>query len=85
MVDMVTLNITLPKKIVAYLDRQAEEHYLTRATVARQYLIEEVYEKTVLQARKAGLSIRKISETTGIPYAKVLKILGKTQFDEQAE
>lgn len=83
MEKMVTLNLTLPKRIIDYLDQEAQAHYLSRATVARQHLIEEVYEKVVTESRLRGLSIRRISETTGIPYLKVLQILAKTQIDEK--
>ncbi len=81
--DNVNVNISLPKKIVEYLDKEAGEHYLARAAVARQYLMEEVAEKMVLEARRKGYSMRKVAESTGITYTKVLGILAKTQVDEE--
>lgn len=81
--EMVNVNIALPKKIVEYVDREAEEHYLSRASVARRYLLEKLEEKMVVETRLKGYSIRKVAEITGIPYAKVLRILGETQADEE--
>jgi metal-responsive CopG/Arc/MetJ family transcriptional regulator len=80
---MISINITLPKKIVDYVDREAEDKYLSRASVARQYLMEKLEEKIVSETRLKGYSIRKTSEITGIPYLKTLKILAKTQVDEK--
>ena len=45
--------------------------------------MEEVAEKMVLEARRKGYSIRKVVESTGISYTKVLGILAKTQIDEE--
>ncbi len=85
MSEMVNVNISLPRKIVEYVDREAEENYLSRASVARQYLMQKLEEKIVVEKRRKGYSIRKIVETTGIPYLKVLKILGETQVDDEEE
>ncbi len=78
----INVNISLPKKVVEYIDKEAEEQYLPRAAVARKYLMEEVAEKMVLEARKKGYSIRKVAESTGVSYSKALAILGRTQVDE---
>ncbi len=83
MAGMGSVNVSLPKKAVEYLDRQAEENYTSRAGIARQYLMEKLEEKAVVEARTKGYSIRKASEMTGVPYARVLKILGQTQIDEE--
>ncbi len=81
--EMVNVNLTLPKKAVEYIDREAEENYLSRASVARKYLLDEIDEEMVLETRLKGYSIRKTAEITGVPYKKVLRILGKTQVDDE--
>lgn len=40
---------------------------------------------TVVSCRKKGLSIRKIAETTGIKYDKILRILHTTRVDEDID
>lgn len=85
MEEMVNVNLTLPKRIVEYIDREADEHYLSRASVARKHLLEDLEEEMVVETRQKGYSIRKVSEITGVSYDKVLKILGKTQVDEEDE
>lgn len=47
--------------------------------------MEKLEEKRVVEMRQRGYSIRKTSELTGIPYGKVLRILGETQVDDQSE
>ena len=80
--ELVNVNMSLTKKVVEYLDKQAEENYLARASVARQYLMEEVSEKMVVEARRKGSSLRKVAQATGTPYSKVLSIIAKTGIDE---
>ena len=67
MVEMVNVNISLPKSIVDFVDREAEEKYLSRASVARQYLMEQLEQKIVVQTRLKGYSIRKTAECYGHP------------------
>lgn len=83
MANMVNVNISLPKKILEYVDREAEERYSSRASVAREYLVQKIEEKRIVEMRQRGYSIRKTSELTGIPYGKVLKVLGETQVDDK--
>ena len=83
--EMVNVNVTLPKRIVEYIDREADENYLSRASVARKHLLADLEEEMVGETRAKGYSIRKTAEITGIPYQKVLRILGKTQVDEENE
>ncbi len=46
--------------------------------------MEKLEEKIVVETRLKGYSIRKTAEVTGMPYTKVLKILGDTQVDEES-
>ena len=82
---MNTLNVTLPKKALEYIDRKAKSQYSSRSAVARAYLLEELNRKMVCEARRQGYSIRKISENMEIPYENVIRILGETQVDEEEE
>ncbi len=79
----VAVNITLPFDAVKYLDVEAGKAYLSRATVARQFLLQKIDEVKVILARKQGYSIRKISEMHGIAYSQVLEILHVTQVDAE--
>ncbi|MBI5159141.1 hypothetical protein HY992_03405 [Candidatus Micrarchaeota archaeon] len=81
--ENIAVNITVPKKVVDYLDVEAKKTYLSRATVARQMLLQHIDELKVISARRQGCSIRKISETCGIAYSKVLEILHVTQVDAE--
>lgn len=83
MVRNVALNITLPLEAVKYLDVEAGKAYLSRATVARQFLLQKIDEAKVVLARKRGYSIRKVSEMYGIEYPRVLEILHATQVDAE--
>ncbi len=78
----VVVNVTLPSTVVEYMDEKARKLYISRATVARQLLMEQVEEEKVIEKRKEGFSIRKIVEITGIRYDKVLHIIGRTGIDE---
>lgn len=42
----ILVNVTLPENIAKYLDDKAQDAYTTRATVARQFLIEHIEEKS---------------------------------------
>lgn len=79
--ENIAVNITLPKEVVEYLDTEAKKTYLSRATVAKQLLLQHIDELKVTNARKMGYSIRKISEIYNIAYSKVLEILHATQID----
>ncbi len=79
----VAVNITLPIEIIKYLDTEAKRTYLSRATVAKQLLLQKIDEVKVTNARRNGYSIRKISETYNINYTKVLEILRDTQIDAE--
>ena len=69
------VNITVPIEIVKYLDIEAKRTYLSRATIAKQLLLQKIDELKVVNARRNGYSIRKISEIYNISYARVLEIL----------
>jgi len=81
--ENIAVNITVPKEAVEYLDIEAKKTYLSRATVARQLLLQHIDEVKVINARRHGYSIRKISEMYGIAYSKVLEILHVTQVDSE--
>lgn len=81
--ESIAVNVTLPKEAVNYLDLEAKKVYLSRATVARQLLLQHIDELRVINARRTGHSIRKISEMYGIDYHKVLGILHITQVDAE--
>ena len=81
--ENIAVNITLPKEVIDYLDSEAKKIYLSRATVARQLLLQHIDELKVMNARKMGYSIRKISEMHGIAYSRVLEILHATQVDAE--
>ena len=81
----VLVNVTLPKEVVDYLDQKADDQYTSRATVARQFLIEHTEEKKVVELRKKGFSYRKIAEMTGIKYDKILEIVRITRVDEDID
>jgi hypothetical protein len=83
MVENVAVNITLPKETIEYLDNEAKKSYLSRATVARQLLLQHIDEIKIIQARRQGYTIRKISEMYDIAYPKVLEILHITKVDEE--
>lgn len=59
----------------------AKKTYLSTATVAKQFLLQYIDELKVVNARRHGYSIRKISEMYNIAYSKVLEILHMTQVD----
>lgn len=79
------VNVTLPAEFVSYLDEKATDNYTSRATVAKQYLIEHIEEKKVIELRRKGFSIRKIADVTDIRYDKVLAILHTTRADEDMD
>ncbi len=79
----IAVNITLPVEIVKYLDTEAKRTYLSRATVAKQLLLQKIDEVKVTNARRNGYSIRKISEMYHIEYTKVLEVLRDTQIDAE--
>lgn len=81
--ESVAVNITIPKEVVDYLDSEAKKTYLSRATVAKQLLLQHIDELKVMNARKTGHSIRKISEMYDISYSRVLEILHITQVDAE--
>ena len=81
----VVVNVILPKEVVHYLDEKADDQYTTRATVAKQFLLEHVEEKKVTELRRKGFSIRKIAEVTGIRYDKILEIIRITRIDEDVD
>ena len=81
--ENIAVNVTLPKEVVDYLDSEAKKTYLSRATVARQFLLQKIDELKVTNARRNGYSIRKISEMYSIQYSKVLEILHATQVDAE--
>src|SRR3989338_8184815 len=81
--ENIAVNITLSREVVEYLDTEAKRSYLSRATVAKQFLLEHIDELRVISARRQGYSIRKISEIYGIPYSKVLEIMHATQVDAE--
>lgn len=83
--ENIAVNITLSREAVAYLDIEARRTYLSRATVARQMLLQHIDELKVVNARRKGYSIRKISEVYKINYSKVLEILHTTQVDAEAK
>ena len=67
------------------MDEKARRLYISRATVARQLLMEQVEEEKVLEKRKEGFSFRKIVEITGIRYDRVLQIISKSGIDEDID
>jgi|GEM_PF-2795016 len=79
--ENIAVNITIPKEAIDYLDAEARRTYLSRATVAKQLLLQHIDELRVVNARKAGYTIRKIVEVYGIDYQKVLEILHMTKVD----
>lgn len=81
--ENIAVNITLPKETIEYLDAEARKTYLSRATVAKQLLLQHIDELKVVNARRHGFSIRKISEMYNIAYSKVLEILHMTQVDAE--
>ncbi len=81
--ENIAVNVTLPKEAIEYIDEEAEKNYLSRATLARQLLLQKIDEIKVVQARRNGYSIRKIAEMYTIPYTKVLEILHLTQVDAE--
>ncbi len=81
--ENIAVNVTLPKEIIDYLDAEAKKTYLSRATVAKQLLLQHIDELRVMNARRNGYTIRKISEMYEIPYLKVLDILHATQVDAE--
>ncbi|MBI5227198.1 ribbon-helix-helix protein, CopG family [Candidatus Micrarchaeota archaeon] len=81
--ENIAVNITLPKEVIEYLDVEARKTYLSRATVARQLLLQHIDEIRVITARKNNYSIRKISQMYEIAYPKVLEILHMSQVDSQ--
>ncbi len=81
----VLVNVTLPQEVVNYLDQKADDQYTSRATVARQFLIEHIEEKRVTELRKKGFSYRKIADMTGIRYDKILEIVRITRIDEDID
>ena len=81
----ILVNVTLPQEVVHYLDEKAGDQYTSRATVARQFLIEHIEEKKVIELRKKGFSYRKIADATGIRYNKILEIVRITRIDEDVD
>ena len=81
--ENIAVNITLPKEVIEYLDGEAKKAYLSRATVARQLLLQHIDELKIMNARRKGYSIRRISEMYGIDYSRVLDILHMTQVDAE--
>ena len=81
----ILVNVTLSQEMVNYLDEKADDQYTSRATVARQFLIEHIEEKKVTELRKKGFSYRKIAEMTGIRYDKILEIVRITRIDEDVD
>jgi len=81
--ENIAVNITIPREVVEYLDIEAKKTYLSRATIARQLLLQHIDELKVINARRQGYSIRKISEIYGIAYSKVLEMLHTTQVDAE--
>ena len=81
----ILVNVTLPQEVVNYLDKNAVDQYTSRATVARQFLIEHIEEKKVMELRKKGFSYRKIADVTGIRYDKILEIARITRIDEDVD
>ncbi len=79
------ISVTLPKNALEYIDKKARHEYNSRSAVARNHLLREIYTQMVLDARREGYSIRKISENTKIPYDIVLKILAETQVDAEED
>ena len=58
--ENIAVNITIPREVVEYLDIEAKKTYLSRATIARQLLLQHIDELKVINARRQGYSIRKI-------------------------
>lgn len=81
----VLVNVTVPVEVAEYLDEKAEELYITRATIARKFLIEHIEEVKVTEAREKGFSIRKVADMTRVRYDKVLEILRRTGVDAKEE
>ena len=80
-----SINITLPANAVQYIDKKAEQTYISRATVARQFLLEHIEEQKVIESRQKGFSIKKIANITQIKYEKVLEILKKSGLEEELD
>lgn len=80
-----SINVTLPNTAVQYIDEKAKQAYISRATVARQLLLEHIEEQKVIESRQRGFSIRKIADITQIRYEKVLEILRKSGLEEESD
>ncbi len=81
----IVVNVTLSNEIVNYIDEKASRLYISRATVARQLIMEHIDEEKIIEARKRGFSIRKVAEITGIRYDKVLQIISRSGVDEEED
>lgn len=77
------VNITVPMEIVKYLDTEAKRTYLSRATIAKQLLLQKIDEIKVVNAQRNGYSIRKIAEMYNISYSRVLEILKNMPVDAE--
>lgn len=78
------VNVTLPKKALEFIDREARHRYVSRSAVVRAFVLEALDRKIVVDARRKGFSIRKIAEVYGVSYGRVLEILAETQVDEES-
>lgn len=81
----VSINVTLPNEVVDYIDEKAKNMYISRATVARQFLMEHIEEQKVVETRKKGFSIRKVAEITQVRYDRVLDILRRSGIEEESD
>lgn len=69
--------VSLPEDIVKYLKWKADEEYVSKAAIARRYLIKTITEEIVLKYHQRGYSFSKIAEETGTSVPTVLATLAK--------
>ena len=81
----ISINVTLPTEVVEYLDEKAKNKYISRATIARQFLMEHIEEEKVIETRRKGFSIRKVAEITGVRYDRVLDILRQSGIEDEMD
>lgn len=77
------LHLSLPQPALEEIDAKAKQQYLTRAAVARQYLLRALLDDTVASLRRRRYSVSKIAELLEVPAIRVYEALKRTQIDEE--
>jgi len=77
------IHLSLPDRIAQVIESKARMQYISKADVARQFLMNALIDESVAEMRKKGYAISKIAQALDVPTVSVMESLRKTGADEE--